>query len=274
MNNIEARELIAVLSKSYKKRKKENNLYTSDDMIPIRIIELYEQSVVKPKFKNIVDSYKKKYIYNEARVEKNITRAEQQGLGEIYDYISNFDYEKNNFNIFICAMVIHQKLYSKCPNPSFGGTLRDDTAILVDSIVEVPPADVAKKYFNSFIPNSNFIFEPLEQGDMIGYIDTCVITITKLIKYQPFIDGNKRTFRALLNLMLKKINLPPIYIEVEEREEYKKALIAAMRDDDYKPMVRFYHYKICDAIVELDVNNSEIQIEEDIEFKNRISTQY
>lgn len=259
MNNQEAREMISVLSRGYKLRKKANNLYTANDLIPQRIIEIYNKSVEKPHFKNIVESYKKKYIYNEARVEKNVTKEEQAGLGEVYDYISNFDYDKNNFNIFVCAMLIHQKLYSKCPNKSFGGTLRDDQAIMRGTYIDIMPAIEAKKYFNSFIPNSSFIFEPLEKGDIFEYINTCIITTVNLIKAQPFIDGNKRTFRALLSLMLKKINIPPIYIEMEERTEYKKALLEAMINNNYNNIIRFYYYKICDAIVELDVNNSELR---------------
>lgn len=267
MNNQEAREIISVLSKGYKLRKNTNNLYTQNDFIPQRIIQVYDNSVEKPQFKNIVESYKKKYIYNEARVEKNITREEQAGLGEVYDYISNFDYEKNNFNIFVSAMLIHQKLYSKCPNSSFGGKLRDNQAIMKGTYIDVMPATEAKKYFNSFILNSLFIFEPLEKGDIFEYINICIITIVNLIKAQPFIDGNKRTFRALLNLMLKRINIPPIYIDIEEREEYKKALLEAMINNNYDTIIRFYYYKICDAIVELDVNNSELKEDVEIYFR-------
>lgn len=261
MNNKDAREMISMLARGYKTRKDQNNLYSSNDMIPQRIIQIYNECVEKPHFKNIVESYKRKYIYNEARVEKNVSKEEQLGLGEVYDYISNFDYEKDKFNIFICSMLIHQKLYSKCPNPGFGGQLRDDQALMQGTFIDVMPASEAKKYFNSFIPNSNFIFEGLEKGDIFEYINTCIITTVKLIKAQPFADGNKRTFRALLNLMLKKINIPPIYIENEERVEYKKALLEAMINNNYNQIIRFYYYKICDAIVELDVNNSELREE-------------
>lgn len=267
MNNQEAREFIEVLSEGYKKRRKNNNLSEDTDFVPVKIIEIYHKSVEKPHFKNLVETYKKKYIYNEARIEKNISREEQRGLGEVYDYVSNFDYEKDNFNIFICAMLIHQKLYSKCPDSSFGGTLRDDQAILKGTYIDVTPGIEAQKYFNSFIGNSNFIFEPLKDDDIFSYIKGCIIVTVKLIKAQPFIDGNKRTFRALLNLMLKRINIPPIYIEIEQMEEYKKALFEAMINENYESIIRFYYYKICDAIVELDVKNSELREKTEIVFK-------
>ena len=60
---------------------------------------------------------------NEARVEKNTTKEEQEGLGKIYDYIQNFNFNKDYFNVFTTSLILHQKLYSCCPNPEFGGTL-------------------------------------------------------------------------------------------------------------------------------------------------------
>lgn len=52
MTNEEARKMITVLSKGYKKRKKNNTLYTSYDHIPEKIIQIYYRSVTKPQFKN------------------------------------------------------------------------------------------------------------------------------------------------------------------------------------------------------------------------------
>ncbi len=72
---------------------------------------------------------------------------------------------------------------------------------------------------------------------------------------QPFIDGNKRTFRALLNLLLKKIKIPPINIEIEETSIYKDALLEAIIRNDYSRIINFYYYKICDAIITLDIEN-------------------
>ena len=58
----------------------------------------------------------------------------------------------------------------------------------------------------------------------------------------------------LLNLLLKKIGLPPIYIEPEEVKEYKRVLFVAIVENDYDPIIKFYYYKICDSIIELDIN--------------------
>ena len=269
MSNDEARDTIIKLAEGYKRRKKDNRLYSEEDNIPNTIIRIYYNSVIKPHFKKMVETYKRAYIYNESRVEEQLTKAEKMGLGEVYDYISNFDYEHDKFNIFVCSMVIHQLLYSKCPNKSFGGELRSCNAMLKDTNYEVINPEEAKKLFNDFIPadKNNIIFQPLVNDDILGYINVCVQTTVDLIKWQPFNDGNKRTFRALLNLMLKRIDIPPIYIDTKEVGEYKEALLDAIVKNNYKPITRFYYYKICDAIMELDVNNSEIKEEVELQFK-------
>src|SRR5574344_361529 len=100
MSNEEARDTIIQLAEGYKQRKKDNRLYSEEDNIPNTIIKIYHNSVIKPHFKKMVETYKRAYIYNEARVEEKLTKAEKMGLGEVYDYISNFDYEHDKFNIF------------------------------------------------------------------------------------------------------------------------------------------------------------------------------
>lgn len=251
---------ISIILNEYKKIKLQNILNNNNQNMPKIIIENYIKYVDKPSFKSLIDSYKKKYIYYEARVENNIRKEEQLGLAEVYDFIQSFDFSKNTFNVFITSLLIHQKLYSHS-GKEFGGTLRESTAVLYDLNIDVISPDEAKKIFNSYISKGDFLAEKLNKGDIFGYINECIKLNVELIKLQPFADGNKRTFRALTNLLLKRLNIPPIYIETNERAEYKRALIKAMKakcEEDYNDIIQFYYYKICDAIVTLDISNSEI----------------
>ena len=60
--------------------------------------------------------------------------------------------------------------------------------------------------------------------------------------------------RALVNLLFKLAGLPPIYVKLSEKDNYLKAMNKAIIEKDYSYINRFYYYKICDSILELDVN--------------------
>ena len=136
----------------------------------------------------------------------------------------------------------------------FGGTLRTNSAVLHDFAVDVPDAKVAVREFNQFLsPEKRAEYEKhLNSDDIFAYIDFAVNVTSDLIGLQPFTDGNKRTFRSLLNLMFKMKNLPPVYITRKERKAYHAALEKALVEHDYSTIDGFYYYKICDSIYELD----------------------
>lgn len=130
-------EFINLIFEAYRNKRKLNTLHTDDDQIPKNIIKTYFASDCKLDFSKIISKFKKKYIFNESKIENTNSEYEKLGLGEVYDYISNFNYSTDKFNIFVQSLIIHQKLYSKCPDKSFGGTLRSDQAILKGTYLDV-----------------------------------------------------------------------------------------------------------------------------------------
>lgn len=70
-------------------------------------------------------------------------------------------------------------------------------------------------------------------------------------------------------MLLKKIQIPPIYIDESERYLYKEALIKALTTEEYDTLIRFYYYKICDSIVNLDIERSIIVQNNVKQFKRR-----
>ena len=256
-NELEYEKFINLIFSEYLKRKQIENIYLRDIQLFINIIKLYFSKDRKPYFKEIIDRFKELYIMDESRIEENSTLEEQEGLGEVYDYIRDFDFDKDSFNIFVNSMIIHQKLYSKSVGKEFGGKLRTTNASLYKVDFNVPDYNDAIIEFNRYLNSkvSNSIFEHYKENELFLYIEDCIILTTKLIKLQPFQDGNKRTFRALLNLLFKRVNIPPIFIEPSERKEYKAALVKAITEDKYDDIIKFYYYKICDAIILLDIEN-------------------
>jgi len=61
---------------------------------------------------------------------------------------------------------------------------------------------------------------------------------TRFVKIHPFVDGNGRTGRLLLNFELMKAGYPPAVIRKEERLAYYDALDLACAHDAYSDITR------------------------------------
>lgn len=182
--------------------------------------------------------------------------------------------EKNIAKIKAAKATLNS-LSSFTNDTKIGGRFRQGTSEVQLQGYEflVPSGEESCKYINKFASPEKiqeFIYH-LENDDVIDYIEYCVKICADLIKYQPFKDGNKRTFRSLLNLMFKAKNLPPVYIRPKEREEYKKVLFQAIEKGEYEDLVKFYIFKIGDSIYELDVEPYLLEKEEKIQtfYKNK-----
>ncbi len=58
------------------------------------------------------------------------------------------------------------------------------------------------------------------------------------VKIHPFIDGNGRTSRLLMNLELLKAGFPAAVIQVEQRLAYYEALDLAHCSGEHSPFIR------------------------------------
>ena len=233
--------------------------YSEDDTLNAKnIISIYVHFIEKSNYQVIIEDYKNKFIRNEAIVEPGVTKEERIGLGLIYDYISSYDFEHKEPNVFVDSLKLHSLLYSQTKAPEFGGKLRDTTAILKSITYDVPSPEEARREFQNYITKK---FE-IDYNDIFSYIDESIRVAIDCIRIQPFGDGNKRVFRAFLNLQFARIGIPPVYIKQTEREMYKKTLERAIVNGYYKSITNFYYHKMCEAIIEMDLKKSHEVAEE------------
>ncbi|KIH60784.1 tetratricopeptide repeat protein [Ancylostoma duodenale] len=69
-------------------------------------------------------------------------------------------------------------------------------------------------------------------------VERAAIAHYKLVLVHPFVDGNGRTARLLLNLILMRAGFPPVILPVESRAEYYATLHTANLGD-LRPFVRY-----------------------------------
>jgi Fic family protein len=72
----------------------------------------------------------------------------------------------------------------------------------------------------------------------------------RLVAIHPFADGNGRTARLLMNLMLLRGGYPPIAVRPEDRKTYLDSLEHASLREDFGPFHTFLHERLDATLAE------------------------
>jgi len=74
--------------------------------------------------------------------------------------------------------------------------------------------------------------------------ELAVLLHTKFVTIHPFVDGNGRVARALMNFVLERNSYPTLYLGLEHREKYLDVVAEGNRGN-YKPIIDF----MCDVYI-------------------------
>lgn len=122
------------------------------------------------------------------------------------------------------------RLVLKGIDDEYAGVYRDQQ-VLIAGATHTPPAHyLIKEEMESLLKwykTEGQFLHPVARGALLHSI---------FVGIHPFIDGNGRTSRLLLNLELMKEGYPPVVIKVEDRLAYYEA-IAKSETDDFVQLV-------------------------------------
>ncbi|EGT46606.1 CBN-FIC-1 protein [Caenorhabditis brenneri] len=116
-------------------------------------------------------------------------------------------------------------------DPVEAGRVRT-TQVYVGRFTPVPPEyvmDQLSDMVDWLNDESTLAMDPIERAAIAHY---------KLVLVHPFTDGNGRTARLLLNLIMMRSGFPPVILPVETRAEYYATLHVANLGD-LRPFVRY-----------------------------------
>jgi len=123
------------------------------------------------------------------------------------------------------------RLVLKGVDDSYAGVYRDQQVFISGAVHTPPPPfkiqeemDVLMSWYDGKAQS----LHPIVLGAMLHAI---------FVGIHPFIDGNGRTSRLLLNLELMKSGYPPIIIRVENRLAYYNALNKVHTTKDYADFI-------------------------------------
>lgn len=125
---------------------------------------------------------------------------------------------------------LHQ-LVLKVINDRYAGIYRDQQAFISGASHTPPPPLKNSEQMEHLIE-----WYKNEAQEMHPIVRRSILHII-FVGIHPFIDGNGRTARLLLNLELMKSGYPPVIIRVENRLDYYNALDKACSTEDYKDFI-------------------------------------
>ncbi len=225
-----------------------------------KFIDLYEQfliddqslaiETIKAKVESdlVLDVSKKVYDNFVFEYKKTKSQNEIRGLCNVYNYISGYEFVKDNFTLDELH-VLQQKLFAYAPFPEYAGMYRITAAGFtkcdIDSCDYTLINDEMKKAgieFKKIITMSSNIEK---------YIRSAVDLYARLIYILPFHAGNTTTIMAVFNLLLKYIGLPPIYLAIEDNEKYCSAMEEALSGEkNTEALQNLFLFKIASAVLE------------------------
>ncbi|CAJ0602583.1 unnamed protein product [Cylicocyclus nassatus] len=133
-------------------------------------------------------------------------------------------------------------------NPIDAGRIRT-TQVFVGHFTPVGP-EYVREQLNELVDwlrdPSTMELDPVERAAIAHY---------KLVVVHPFVDGNGRTARLLLNLILMRAGFPPVILPVESRAEYYATLHTANLGD-LRPFVR-YVARHTESTLQFYINSAE-----------------
>ena len=114
-------------------------------------------------------------------------------------------------------------------NIQVGGVYRNAQVYISGAQHMPPPPPLMYRQVKDFYANLSW------KGKELNPVELAAWTHAEFVKIHPFMDGNGRTSRLIMNYQLMAEGFPPVSIAKEDRLEYFKALEAYAVEGDLQP---------------------------------------
>ena len=217
-----------------------------------KILQIYNEKInflKKEELDTFQTSFFTELTYNSNSLEGNSLSLEEtflvlnenlapagKTLREIYEaknhlqalqFLQEYSSELNERMI----LKLHQIILNNI-SEHFAGRYREGTVKIFGSEVKFPSAEKVSSEM------ANLLYWYNEHKKEIHPFELAVIFSTKFVSIHPFVDGNGRISRLLMNFILKRNNYPWLNVYTKQREEYLRA-IRKGNDGDYNLILNF-----------------------------------
>ena len=154
-------------------------------------------------------------------------------INEAKNHIKALEFIKNYKGDFSEEFVL--KLHSiilKDISERFSGKYRQTQVRIFGSDVKFPNSEKVPQLIK------NLIYWYKKNKKKYHQFELATLVSMKFVTIHPFIDGNGRVSRLIMNFLLQKRNYPWINIYTKQREQYIKSVRKA-NDEDYSSIIPF-----------------------------------
>lgn len=169
-------------------------------------------------------------VINEGLVPKGKTLREVNEAKnhiEAINFINSYEGDLNEQFILKLHSIILKNISER-----FAGRYRETTVRIFKSDISFPDASKVPQLVG------NLIYWYKQNKNKLHPFELAVIFSVKFVSIHPFIDGNGRVSRLLMNYLLKKKGYPWINIYTKQRTEYLH-VVRLGNYEKYKPILEF-----------------------------------
>lgn len=151
------------------------------------------------------------------------------------------------------AVGLNKKLFSYYPHPeSYGGCFRQSNTLVLGAKFETIPYHLIPTEMLKIDDTVKSLINNKDTLSLSEYIKAVIRVHHSLTVIHPFADGNGRTLRAFFNVLLIRGGITPIYIKLEEKDEYLNALSVADTCGSYTELYECIYKVLLRSSVELN----------------------
>lgn len=214
--------------------------------------EIYNKKINelgKEEFKQFQNSFFTELTYNSNAIEGNSLSLEEtslvvnegivpegKSLREIYEaknhtkaleFLRNYKEELTEQFILKLHSIISAGILEK-----FSGRYRESRVRIFGSEVKFPDAEIVPQLIK------NLIYWYNKNKRKYHPFEIAVLFSMKLVTVHPFVDGNGRVSRLVMNFLLEKKGYPWINVYMKQREKYLRA-VGKANDEKYEEIIEF-----------------------------------
>ncbi len=152
---------------------------------------------------------------------------EAQNHKKALEFIKSYKGELNELFLLKLHKIILNNISEK-----FAGRYRENPVRIFGSDAKFPDAYLVPQLIK------NLFFWYNKNKLKLHQFELAVIFSMKLVTIHPFVDGNGRISRLVMNFLLQKKSYPWINVYNKQRAEYLKEVRKA-NNEDYKPIINF-----------------------------------